>query len=90
MEASKSSSPVWPIPASASSDKPAQHQGARYAVTSISIFIAGSISPHSIIVATGGLAPKASRNSGQQAGASFADVVRVTYILPDRADFEPC
>lgn len=26
----------------------------------------------------------------QQAGASFADVVRVTYILPDRADFEPC
>jgi enamine deaminase RidA (YjgF/YER057c/UK114 family) len=25
-----------------------------------------------------------------QAGASFADVVRVRYILPDRADFEPC
>ncbi len=25
-----------------------------------------------------------------EAGASFADVVRVTYILPDRADFEPC
>lgn len=25
-----------------------------------------------------------------QAGASFADVVRVHYILPDRADFEPC
>jgi enamine deaminase RidA (YjgF/YER057c/UK114 family) len=24
------------------------------------------------------------------AGASFADVVRVTYILPDPADFEPC
>jgi enamine deaminase RidA (YjgF/YER057c/UK114 family) len=24
------------------------------------------------------------------AGASFADVVRVRYILPDRADFEPC
>lgn len=24
------------------------------------------------------------------AGASFADVVRVTYYLPDRADFEPC
>ena len=23
-------------------------------------------------------------------GASFADVVRVTYYLPDRADFEPC
>lgn len=26
----------------------------------------------------------------EQAGASMADVVRVTYILPDRHDFEPC
>jgi enamine deaminase RidA (YjgF/YER057c/UK114 family) len=25
-----------------------------------------------------------------EAGARFADVVRVHYILPDRADFEPC
>jgi len=25
-----------------------------------------------------------------EAGASFADVVRVTYILPEPADFEPC
>lgn len=25
-----------------------------------------------------------------EAGASFADVMRVRYILPDRADFEPC
>lgn len=25
-----------------------------------------------------------------EAGSSFADVVRVTYYLPDRADFEPC
>ncbi len=24
------------------------------------------------------------------ASADFADVVRVTYVLPDRADFEPC
>ncbi|WP_339947714.1 RidA family protein [uncultured Albimonas sp.] len=23
-------------------------------------------------------------------GAGFGDVVRVTYLLPDRADFEPC
>lgn len=33
------------------------------------------------------------RNIGaalRQAGASFADVVRVTYVLPDRAEFEPC
>lgn len=26
----------------------------------------------------------------REAGASFADVVRVRYVLPDRADFEPC
>ena len=26
----------------------------------------------------------------QQAGASFADVVRVTYVLPDAAEFELC
>ena len=25
-----------------------------------------------------------------EAGADLADVVRVTYILPDRADFRPC
>ncbi|MBS0125352.1 RidA family protein [Thetidibacter halocola] len=25
-----------------------------------------------------------------EAGSSFADVVRVTYYLPDRAEFEPC
>jgi enamine deaminase RidA (YjgF/YER057c/UK114 family) len=25
-----------------------------------------------------------------EAGANFSDVVRVTYYLPDRADFEPC
>jgi enamine deaminase RidA (YjgF/YER057c/UK114 family) len=26
----------------------------------------------------------------REAGASVADVVRVHYLLPDRADFEPC
>jgi enamine deaminase RidA (YjgF/YER057c/UK114 family) len=26
----------------------------------------------------------------EDAGFSFADVVRVTYYLPERADFEPC
>ena len=29
-------------------------------------------------------------NALSQAGASFADVVRVNYVLPNRADFEPC
>ena len=26
----------------------------------------------------------------QQAGSSMSDVVRVNYVLPNRADFEPC
>ena len=26
----------------------------------------------------------------KEAGAGFADVVRVTYMLPDRGEFEPC
>jgi len=30
------------------------------------------------------------REALKQAGATFADVVRVHYILPDRNDFEPC
>ena len=33
------------------------------------------------------------RNIGEalrEAGCTFADVVRVRYLLPDRADFEPC
>ena len=38
-------------------------------------------------------AEQALRNIGQalaEAGCSLADVVRVRYILPDAADFEPC
>ncbi|PIE16668.1 MAG: hypothetical protein CSA68_01490 [Rhodobacterales bacterium] len=30
------------------------------------------------------------RDALEKAGASFADVVRVHYILPNRDDFEPC
>ncbi|MCX7560120.1 RidA family protein [Sulfitobacter sp. F26204] len=26
----------------------------------------------------------------EEAGATFKDVVRVTYMLPDRSEFEPC
>ena len=38
-------------------------------------------------------ADQAMRNIGRalaEAGSAFADVVRVRYILPDAADFEPC
>ena len=30
------------------------------------------------------------RQALEQAGSSIADIVRVTYILPNRDDFEPC
>ena len=30
------------------------------------------------------------RSALATAGASLSDVVRVTYVLPDRAEFEPC
>ncbi|MDF1873182.1 RidA family protein [Vannielia sp.] len=30
------------------------------------------------------------RRALSEVGAGFEDVVRVTYVLPDRADFEPC
>ena len=30
------------------------------------------------------------RTALEEAGCAFADVVRVRYLLPDRADFEPC
>lgn len=36
------------------------------------------------------LALKIIETALSEAGASFADVVRVNYILPDRNDFEPC
>ena len=45
-------------------------QAGRIAVTSISIRIAGSISPATTMVDAGGLAPKAARNCGQQAAKS--------------------
>lgn len=40
-----------------------------------------------------GQAEQALRNIGAtlaEAGCTFADVVRVRYLLPNRADFEPC
>jgi enamine deaminase RidA (YjgF/YER057c/UK114 family) len=51
-------------------------------------YAAGTIS--SDVVAQ---AEQTMRNIAQalaEAGSSFADVVRVRYILPDAADFEPC
>lgn len=36
------------------------------------------------------LALRIIKDALREAGATFADVVRVRYILPDRAEFEPC
>ena len=46
-----------------------------------------------IVEDVGGQAAQALKNIGAalaEAGAGFADVVRVRYILPDRAEFEAC
>ena len=51
-------------------------------------YAAGTIADDVVLQAEQGF-----RNIGsalEQAGFSFADVVRVRYILPDAADFEPC
>jgi enamine deaminase RidA (YjgF/YER057c/UK114 family) len=34
--------------------------------------------------------PEEHRSGAAEAGASFADVVRATYVLPDGADFPAC
>lgn len=45
----------------------------RSAVTSISIFIAGSARPTCIMVAAGRISPKAARSTGQQGAKSLAE-----------------
>ena len=42
------------------------------------------------VVAQAGQALRNAAAALAEAGASLADVVRVHYYLPDRADFEPC
>ncbi len=61
------------------------------------IFVSGTTGFDYATMTIAGDAPaqaaQALKNIGSvlaEAGAGFADVVRVRYILPDAADFEPC
>ena len=61
------------------------------------IFVSGTTGfDYSTMTIAPGIAAQAEqclKNIGvalEQAGSSFSDVVRVTYVLPDATDFEPC
>ncbi len=54
------------------------------------VHVAGTVGQGDGVVSQCEAALKIIAGALQQAGASMADVVRVTYMLPDRAEFEPC
>jgi enamine deaminase RidA (YjgF/YER057c/UK114 family) len=70
---------------------------ARAVVSGDFVFVAGTTGRD---LATGAMPPDVETqcanaliiigNALAEAGVSFTDVVRVTYYLPDHADFEPC
>ncbi|MDF1854871.1 RidA family protein [Pseudooceanicola sp.] len=54
------------------------------------VHVAGTVGQGETVVAQCRAALDVIGKALSEAGASFADVVRVHYILPDVADFEPC
>ncbi|WP_170426620.1 RidA family protein [Ruegeria arenilitoris] len=54
------------------------------------VHVAGTVGQGDDVVAQCQSALDTIGNALAEAGASFADVVRVTYMLPDRTEFEPC
>ena len=54
------------------------------------VHVAGTVGQGADVVAQCRSALEIIENALTEAGASMADVVRVTYMLPDRAEFEPC
>ena len=54
------------------------------------VHVAGTVGQGDTVVAQCQSALDIIGTALETAGASFADVVRVTYMLPDRAEFEPC
>ena len=54
------------------------------------VHVAGTVGQGETVEAQCADALKTIETALEKAGASFADVVRVTYMLPQAADFEPC
>ena len=54
------------------------------------VHVAGTVGQGDTVVEQCQNALRTIEDALKQAGASFADAVRVTYYLPDRAEFEPC
>lgn len=54
------------------------------------VHVAGTVGQGDDVVAQCASALEIIEKALTEAGASMADVVRVTYMLPDRAEFEPC
>lgn len=54
------------------------------------VHVAGTVGQGDDVVAQCRSALSVIEKALAEAGASFADVVRVTYMLPDRSEFEPC
>ena len=62
----------------------------RAVVTDGWVFVSGTVGDGDGVAAQCKSALSIIENALAQAGAGFADVVRVTYMLPDRSDFEAC
>ena len=54
------------------------------------VHVAGTVGQGEGIVAQCRSALETIGHALSEAGVDFGDVVRVTYMLPDRAEFEPC
>ncbi|MDF1716743.1 MAG: RidA family protein [Antarcticimicrobium sp.] len=54
------------------------------------VHVAGTVGQGNDVVAQCRSALEIIGGALSEAGAGFSDVVRVTYYLPDRAEFEPC
>jgi enamine deaminase RidA (YjgF/YER057c/UK114 family) len=54
------------------------------------VHVSGTVGQGEDVTAQCAAALETVRKALAEAGAGFADVVRVTYMLPDRAEFEAC
>ncbi|WP_319546558.1 RidA family protein [Ruegeria conchae] len=62
----------------------------RAVVTRGWVHVAGTVGQGDTVVDQCRSALSIIENALIEAGSSFSDVVRVTYMLPDRTEFEPC